>query len=118
MLLSSPPSLSSLLSLFFAAIAAVAGLRCSSLQSLLFTAIAIVAPRHYCCYRSSRSRSVGIALAKNRNLASAFAGAEQGTSCSARRSNLKGMVVSETSNGKNAKWKVAPIGQISMRGKS
>ncbi|RWW13031.1 hypothetical protein GW17_00023279 [Ensete ventricosum] len=49
---------------------------------------------------------------------SAFAGAEQDTSCSARRSSPKGMVVSETSSGKNVKRKVAPIGQISRRDKS
>ncbi|RZS15936.1 hypothetical protein BHM03_00047849 [Ensete ventricosum] len=40
------------------------------------------------------------------------------TSCSARRSSPKGMVVSETSSGKNVKRKVAPIGQISRRDKS
>ncbi|RRT38743.1 hypothetical protein B296_00047936 [Ensete ventricosum] len=57
-------------------------------------------------------------LAKGRNLASAFAGAEQGTSCSARRSSPKGMVVSETSSGENVKRKVAPTGQISRRDKS
>ncbi|RRT73544.1 hypothetical protein B296_00010524 [Ensete ventricosum] len=56
-------------------------------------------------------------LAKGRNLASAFAGAEKGTSCSARRSSLKGMVVSETSSGKYVKRKVAPAGQISRRDK-
>ncbi|RRT51221.1 hypothetical protein B296_00018731 [Ensete ventricosum] len=61
---------------------------------------------------------VGTVLAKSRNLARAFAGAEQGTSCSARRSSLKGMVVSETSSGKNAKRKVALIGQISRRDKA
>ncbi|RZR99080.1 hypothetical protein BHM03_00028563 [Ensete ventricosum] len=44
--------------------------------------------------------------------------AEQSTSCSARRSSPKGMVVSETSSGKNVKRKVAPIGQISRRDKS
>ncbi|RWV78274.1 hypothetical protein GW17_00060779 [Ensete ventricosum] len=49
---------------------------------------------------------------------SAFAGAEQGTSCSARRSSQKGMVVSETSSGKNVKRKVDPIRQISRRDKS
>ncbi|RRT62362.1 hypothetical protein B296_00023656 [Ensete ventricosum] len=49
---------------------------------------------------------------------SAFAGAEQGTSCSARRSNPKGMVVFETSSGKNAKRKVALTRQISKRDKS
>ncbi|RWW76965.1 hypothetical protein BHE74_00014909 [Ensete ventricosum] len=38
--------------------------------------------------------------------------------CSAKRSNPKGMVVSETSSGKNAKRKVAPTGQISKRDKS
>ncbi|RWV85836.1 hypothetical protein GW17_00052339 [Ensete ventricosum] len=57
-------------------------------------------------------------LAKSRNLASAFAGAEQGTSCSARQSSLKGMVVSETSSEKNAKRKVAPTGQICRRDRS
>ncbi|RWW16529.1 hypothetical protein GW17_00019590 [Ensete ventricosum] len=56
-------------------------------------------------------------LAKSHNLASAFAGAEQGTSCSARRSSPKGMVVSETSSGKNVKRKVAPTGPISRRDK-
>ncbi|RRT45459.1 hypothetical protein B296_00029967 [Ensete ventricosum] len=45
-------------------------------------------------------------------------GAEQDTSCSARRSSPKGMVVSETFSGKNAKREVAPIGQISRRDKS
>ncbi|RWW17993.1 hypothetical protein GW17_00018047 [Ensete ventricosum] len=50
--------------------------------------------------------------------ASAFAGAKQGTSCSARRSNPKEMVVSEASSGKNVKRKVAPTGQISKRDKS
>ncbi|RZS16102.1 hypothetical protein BHM03_00048064 [Ensete ventricosum] len=49
---------------------------------------------------------------------SAFAGAEQGTSCSTSRSSPKGMVVSETSNGKYVKRKVAPTGQISRRDKS
>ncbi|RRT37658.1 hypothetical protein B296_00049216, partial [Ensete ventricosum] len=49
---------------------------------------------------------------------SAFAGAKQGTSCSARRSNPKEMVVSEASSGKNVKRKVAPTGQISKRDKS
>ncbi|RZR72207.1 hypothetical protein BHM03_00011165 [Ensete ventricosum] len=49
---------------------------------------------------------------------STFAGAEQGISCSARRSSPKGMVVSETSSGKNVKRKIAPIGQISRRDKS
>ncbi|RWV94355.1 hypothetical protein GW17_00043115 [Ensete ventricosum] len=44
-------------------------------------------------------------------------GAEQDTSCSARRSSLKGMVVFETSSGKNAKRKVTPTGQISRRDK-
>ncbi|RZS24165.1 hypothetical protein BHM03_00057204 [Ensete ventricosum] len=39
-------------------------------------------------------------------------------SCSARQSSLKGMVVSETFNGKNVKRKVAPTGQISRRDKS
>ncbi|RZS25514.1 hypothetical protein BHM03_00058732, partial [Ensete ventricosum] len=48
----------------------------------------------------------------------AFAGAEQGTCCSARRSNPKGIMVSETSSRKNAKRKVAPIGQISRRDRS
>ncbi|RRT49978.1 hypothetical protein B296_00034504 [Ensete ventricosum] len=61
---------------------------------------------------------VGTVSAKSRNLANAFAGAEQGTSYSARRSSPKGMVVSETSSGKNAKRKVAPTGQISKRDKS
>ncbi|RRT48622.1 hypothetical protein B296_00030248, partial [Ensete ventricosum] len=51
---------------------------------------------------------VGTVLAMGRNLASAFAGAEQDISCSARRSSLKGIVVSETSSGKNTKRKVAP----------
>ncbi|RRT83288.1 hypothetical protein B296_00001344 [Ensete ventricosum] len=46
--------------------------------------------------------------------ASAFVGAEQGTSCSAR-SSPKGMVVSKTSSGKNEKRKVAPTRQISRR---
>ncbi|RWV96806.1 hypothetical protein GW17_00040457 [Ensete ventricosum] len=45
-------------------------------------------------------------------------GAEQGTSCSARRSSPKGIVVFETSSGKNAKRKVAPTGHISMRDRS
>ncbi|RZS13602.1 hypothetical protein BHM03_00045220 [Ensete ventricosum] len=49
---------------------------------------------------------------------SAFAGAEQGISCSARRSSPKGMVVFETSSGKNVKRKVAQTGQISRRDKS
>ncbi|RWW17275.1 hypothetical protein GW17_00018803 [Ensete ventricosum] len=49
---------------------------------------------------------------------SAFAGVEQGTSCSARRSSPKGMVVSETSSGKNVKRKVALTEQISRRDKS
>ncbi|RRT37738.1 hypothetical protein B296_00035162 [Ensete ventricosum] len=49
---------------------------------------------------------------------SAFAGTEQGTSCSARRSSPKGMVISGTSNEKNVKRKVAPTGQISRRDKS
>ncbi|RRT57773.1 hypothetical protein B296_00016920 [Ensete ventricosum] len=62
--------------------------------------------------------AVEIVLAKGRNLASAFAGAEQGTSCSARRSSPKGMMVSETSSRKNTKRKVAPTGQISKRDKS
>ncbi|RWW87379.1 hypothetical protein BHE74_00003799 [Ensete ventricosum] len=62
--------------------------------------------------------TVGTVLAKSRNLTSAFAGAEQGTSCSARRSNPKGIMVSETSSRKNAKRKVAPIGQISRRDRS
>ncbi|RZS28031.1 hypothetical protein BHM03_00061582 [Ensete ventricosum] len=56
--------------------------------------------------------------AKGRNLASAFTGAEQGTSCSARRSSPKGMVVFETSSGKYVKRKVAPAEQISRRDKS
>ncbi|RRT74345.1 hypothetical protein B296_00020598 [Ensete ventricosum] len=43
---------------------------------------------------------------------------EQGTSCSARRSSPKGMVVSETSSGKNVKRKVTLIGRISRRDKS
>ncbi|RWW42916.1 hypothetical protein BHE74_00051480 [Ensete ventricosum] len=38
-------------------------------------------------------------------------------SCSARRNNPKGMVVSETSSGKYVKRKVAPTGQISRRDK-
>ncbi|RRT37081.1 hypothetical protein B296_00048090 [Ensete ventricosum] len=42
---------------------------------------------------------------------------EQGTSCSARRSSPKGMLVSETSSGKYVKRKVAPTGQISRRDK-
>ncbi|RWW50788.1 hypothetical protein BHE74_00042918 [Ensete ventricosum] len=62
--------------------------------------------------------TVGTVLAKGHDLASAFAGAEQGTSCSARRSSPKGMVVSETSSGKYVKRKVAPIGQVSRRDKS
>ncbi|RWV97390.1 hypothetical protein GW17_00039825 [Ensete ventricosum] len=45
-------------------------------------------------------------------------GVEQGTSCSARRSSSKGMLVSETSSGKYVKRKVAPTGQISKRDKS
>ncbi|RRT34058.1 hypothetical protein B296_00049911 [Ensete ventricosum] len=57
-------------------------------------------------------------LAKGRNLAGAFAGVEQGTSCSARRGSPKGMVVSETSSGKYVKRKVAPTGQISRSDKS
>ncbi|RWW01501.1 hypothetical protein GW17_00035453 [Ensete ventricosum] len=65
-----------------------------------------------------KAHKVGTALVKSRNLASAFAGAEQGTCCSARRSSPKGMVVSETSNGKNVKRKVAPTGQISRGDKS
>ncbi|RRT44000.1 hypothetical protein B296_00048211 [Ensete ventricosum] len=67
---------------------------------------------------STLKGAVGTVLAKSRNLASAFAGAEQGTSCSARLSSPKGMVVSETSSGKNVKRKVAPAGQISKRDKS
>ncbi|RWW77154.1 hypothetical protein BHE74_00014705 [Ensete ventricosum] len=63
-------------------------------------------------------RILGTVLAKSRNLASAFAGAEQGTSCSARRSSPKGTVVFETSNGKNVKRKVASTGQISKKDKS
>ncbi|RWW64651.1 hypothetical protein BHE74_00028092 [Ensete ventricosum] len=62
--------------------------------------------------------AVGTVLAKGRNLASAFTGAKQSTSCSARRSSPKGMVVSETSSEKNVKRKVAPTGQISRRDKS
>ncbi|RWW10927.1 hypothetical protein GW17_00025503 [Ensete ventricosum] len=61
---------------------------------------------------------VGTVLAKSRNLASAFAEAEQDTSCSVRRSSPKRMVVFETSSGKNAKRKVAPILQISRRDRS
>ncbi|RWV94659.1 hypothetical protein GW17_00042783 [Ensete ventricosum] len=64
-----------------------------------------------------KAHRVGTVLAKSRNLASAFAGVEQGTSCSTRQSSPKGMVVSETSYGKNVKRKVAPIGQISRRDK-
>ncbi|RRT52368.1 hypothetical protein B296_00027483 [Ensete ventricosum] len=59
-----------------------------------------------------------VLAAKGRNLASAFTGAEQGTSCSARRSSPKGMVVFETSSGKYVKRKVAPAEQISRRDKS
>ncbi|RRT55259.1 hypothetical protein B296_00007130 [Ensete ventricosum] len=55
-----------------------------------------------------KAHRVGTVLAKSHNLASAFAGAEQGTSCSAGRNSPKGMVVSETSSGKNTKRKVAP----------
>ncbi|RWV83931.1 hypothetical protein GW17_00054402 [Ensete ventricosum] len=51
----------------------------------------------------------GTVLAKSRNLSSAFAGAEQGISCSARWNSPKGMVVSEISSGKNVKRKVALI---------
>ncbi|RWW72866.1 hypothetical protein BHE74_00019292 [Ensete ventricosum] len=50
--------------------------------------------------------AVGTVLAKSCNLASEFARAEQGIICSARRSSPKGMVVSETSSGKNVKRKV------------
>ncbi|RRT31402.1 hypothetical protein B296_00056876 [Ensete ventricosum] len=45
-------------------------------------------------------------------------GAEQGTSCSARWSSPKGMVVSKTFSGKYVKRKVALIGQMSRRDKS
>ncbi|RZR89205.1 hypothetical protein BHM03_00016895 [Ensete ventricosum] len=61
--------------------------------------------------------AVGTVLAKGHDLASAFAGAEQGTSCSARRSSPKGMVVSETSSGKYVKRKVAPVGQHGAKDK-
>ncbi|RWW02578.1 hypothetical protein GW17_00034324 [Ensete ventricosum] len=43
---------------------------------------------------------------------------QQGTSCSARWSSPKGMVVSEISSGKYVKRKVASAGQISRRDKS
>ncbi|RWW71279.1 hypothetical protein BHE74_00021005 [Ensete ventricosum] len=43
---------------------------------------------------------------------------QQGTSCSARWSSPKGMVVSEISSGKYVKRKVASAGQISKRDKS
>ncbi|RZS15155.1 hypothetical protein BHM03_00046939 [Ensete ventricosum] len=68
--------------------------------------------------RENETTPLGTVLAKSHNLASVFAGAEQGTSCSVRRSSPKGMVVSKTSSGKNAKRKVAPTGQISKRDKS
>ncbi|RZS22732.1 hypothetical protein BHM03_00055551 [Ensete ventricosum] len=45
-------------------------------------------------------------------------GQNKSQSCLARRSSPKGMVVSDTSSGKNAKRKVAPTGQISKRDKS
>ncbi|RRT47413.1 hypothetical protein B296_00002510 [Ensete ventricosum] len=62
--------------------------------------------------------AVGTVLVKDRNLASVFTGAEQGKSCSARRSSPKAMVVSKTSSGKYVKRKVAPTGQISRKDKS
>ncbi|RWW65984.1 hypothetical protein BHE74_00026679 [Ensete ventricosum] len=49
---------------------------------------------------------------------SAFAGAEQGISCSVRRSSPKGLMVFKTSSGKYLKSKVAPTRQISRRDKS
>ncbi|RWW50209.1 hypothetical protein BHE74_00043551 [Ensete ventricosum] len=56
-----------------------------------------------------KAHRVGTVLANGRNLTSAFVGVEQGTSCSARRSSPKGMVVSETSSGRNARGKLLQL---------
>ncbi|RRT62089.1 hypothetical protein B296_00034923, partial [Ensete ventricosum] len=64
----------------------------------------------YGSYRSTSQKvNLGTVLANGRNLASAFVRVEQGTSCSARRSSPKGMVVSETSNGRNARGKLLQL---------